>query len=281
MATTSRLRQTFNSSAYMIEERESKLIREKLKKNVGIVLDKPMHPEFAVLNARLRTFKNWPSFCPVRPEILSECGFIYEGVKDRVKCFHCSTEIENWSADMDPWITHALKFGFCAHVRQCKGDDFILRIHGEAVTEVNCTNNVDLSVEKNKDAIEAAKSIFAIDDDQVRTAVKVFLDRNISVFSGTELVNMIERLEDIESASTPAPVTDPDTQYEVLSIDALAEEVKRLKSTYLCKVCFEGYANMVIIPCGHLCSCWQCISALKNCPICREERQGTVRATLI
>lgn len=263
---------------------KSKDICEKIKKNVGIVLDKPLHPEFSVLSARQRTFKTWPVDCPARPDVLSECGFIYEGTKDRVKCYHCSIVIEEWTEYMDPWETHALKFGFCAHVRQCKGDDFILKIHGDNVTESDCSSNIELCIERNRDAIEAAKSIYCYTDETIRAAVQLIVKRNVSKFSGVDLVNTVEELEQVKTVLTPASeliVQNQHSKFEDLPIDTLMEENERLKSTYLCKVCFEGEANMIILPCGHLCTCVQCISALPSCPICRVHVQGTVRAQYV
>lgn len=264
-----------------MDPKKSKEICDKIKKNVGIVLDKPTHPEFSVLSARLQTFKTWPAYCPARPDILSKCGFIYEGIRDRVKCYHCSIVIEGLTEDMDPWETHALEFGFCAHVRQCKGDEFILKVHGEDVQERVYTDNVDLTIERNSGAIEAAKSVYCFSDEQIRTAVQSFLDKNKTHFSGTELVKIIEDLDRIEVATVSSETyqisQNQMTHLEELSVDALVEENERLKSTYLCKVCFDDEARMIVLPCGHLCTCAQCVSALQLCPICRVHVQGTVR----
>ncbi|XP_052816451.1 baculoviral IAP repeat-containing protein 7-B-like [Mya arenaria] len=59
------------------------------------------------------------------------------------------------------------------------------------------------------------------------------------------------------------------------------EENQRLKENMLCKICFDDIACIIVLSCGHMASCSQCISALRNCPICRSEVKGTVRATLV
>jgi hypothetical protein len=43
-----------------------------------------------------------------------------------------------------------------------------------------------------------------------------------------------------------------------------------------CCVCIEKYSNIVIVPCGHLITCFDCSSELDNCPICRVKITDTV-----
>ena len=37
-----------------------------------------------------------------------------------------------------------------------------------------------------------------------------------------------------------------------------------------CVVCFTNPKNMVLIPCGHVCACKQCLDQMTKCPICRK-----------
>ncbi|KAJ8315642.1 hypothetical protein KUTeg_007792 [Tegillarca granosa] len=48
----------------------------------------------------------------------------------------------------------------------------------------------------------------------------------------------------------------------------------------MCKVCMDGDISIVFLPCGHLATCAQCSPAMKNCPICRQNINGTLRAFL-
>ncbi|KAI0221800.1 Baculoviral IAP repeat-containing protein 2, partial [Lamellibrachia satsuma] len=56
----------------------------------------------------------------------------------------------------------------------------------------------------------------------------------------------------------------------------VASEDQRL----LCKICMDDEANVLFLPCGHLCSCARCAPALRNCAICRALIRGTVRVFL-
>ncbi|CAG0914368.1 unnamed protein product [Notodromas monacha] len=52
------------------------------------------------------------------------------------------------------------------------------------------------------------------------------------------------------------------------------------KFDFMCKICMANKVEIVILPCGHLCSCQGCSSSIKNCPICREEFRGFARVYL-
>lgn len=57
----------------------------------------------------------------------------------------------------------------------------------------------------------------------------------------------------------------------------LEEENRQLKEQKTCKICLNAEVGVVFQPCGHLCCCVQCASALKKCPICRKQISGSVR----
>jgi hypothetical protein len=48
---------------------------------------------------------------------------------------------------------------------------------------------------------------------------------------------------------------------------------RRLDST-TCSVCWERAANVVWVPCGHLCLCLHCAPGVEGCPICRSKGNG-------
>ena len=57
----------------------------------------------------------------------------------------------------------------------------------------------------------------------------------------------------------------------IVTLENLLEENNKLKNDRLCKICFQNDANIVIIPCGHIITCNNCIMSLEICPICRHE----------
>lgn len=60
----------------------------------------------------------------------------------------------------------------------------------------------------------------------------------------------------------------------------LKDENKKMKSLRLCKICQENEVRMVILPCGHLISCSDCISFIANCTVCNQAVKGSVKVYL-
>ena len=47
---------------------------------LGISVQKPKYPQYAVLATRLSSFRNWPKELGQKPEVLAKAGFVYEGI---------------------------------------------------------------------------------------------------------------------------------------------------------------------------------------------------------
>uniref|UniRef100_A0A8C8SWB5 RING-type E3 ubiquitin transferase n=1 Tax=Pelusios castaneus TaxID=367368 RepID=A0A8C8SWB5_9SAUR len=78
--------------------------------------------------ARVKTFINWPSRIPVRPEQLANAGFYYVGRNDDVKCFCCDGGLRCWESGDDPWIEHAKWFPRCEYLLRVRGREFVNQI---------------------------------------------------------------------------------------------------------------------------------------------------------
>lgn len=60
------------------------------------------------------------------------------------------------------------------------------------------------------------------------------------------------------------------------------ERTKDDRMDLVCKICMEKQVAVVILPCGHLCSCTDCASSLTcSCPICRKRFKGYARVYLV
>ncbi|KAH9494786.1 hypothetical protein Btru_020610 [Bulinus truncatus] len=65
---------------------------------------------------RLATFESWPKEKHLTAQELSEAGFLYTGVSDRVRCFWCNVELHEWEAGDSPWVEHARFSPECQYV---------------------------------------------------------------------------------------------------------------------------------------------------------------------
>ncbi|TRY77154.1 hypothetical protein TCAL_00064 [Tigriopus californicus] len=95
----------------------------------------PTNSKFSTLEARLRTFREWPPALRQKPKDMAEAGFFYIGLSDQVKCFYCDGGLRNWQAEDDPWTEHCRWFSKCGFVRLIKGDEFIAKCVSEKPPE--------------------------------------------------------------------------------------------------------------------------------------------------
>lgn len=59
--------------------------------------------------------------------------------------------------------------------------------------------------------------------------------------------------------------------------DAIKNKIEDIKNEQTCKVCLDRISDCVFVPCGHVCCCVTCASALHKCPICRKNLEKIVK----
>ncbi|XP_059147834.1 uncharacterized protein LOC131935458 [Physella acuta] len=59
------------------------------------------------------------------------------------------------------------------------------------------------------------------------------------------------------------------------------EQNNQLRQQTVCKICMDKEVAVVFLPCGHLSSCADCASAMRDCPVCRVNVRGIVRAFMV
>ena len=99
--------------------------KERIERAGVIPHDGPLHPRFASVAARIKTFEQWPPALKQKPRVMAEAGLIYLGLSDQVKCFYCDGGLRDWGEDDNPWVEHAGWFNKCGFMRLTKGDQFI------------------------------------------------------------------------------------------------------------------------------------------------------------
>lgn len=82
-------------------------------------------PEFAIETIRLRTFDDWPKIMKQKPEAMSDAGFFYTQISDRVLCFSCGGGICKWEENDDPWEQHAIWYSKCEYLLLVKGPEYV------------------------------------------------------------------------------------------------------------------------------------------------------------
>lgn len=88
----------------------------------------PVYANYSTVEARLKSFKEWPKSMRQTPDQLSEAGFFYTGKGDQTVCFSCGGGLKDWDKDDDPWEQHARWFSKCSYVSMVKGRQYISEV---------------------------------------------------------------------------------------------------------------------------------------------------------
>ena len=108
--------QEFNS--FTIEARPRNRIREQshYQQSTSEVHSSQPVQQMRSEEARLMTYKRWPSHAAVSPQDLARAGFFYTGNADRVQCAFCHHVFRNWEPGDNPTFEHKRHFPRCPFV---------------------------------------------------------------------------------------------------------------------------------------------------------------------
>jgi len=277
------------------------------EESIGIIRHSgPANTKYSTLEARLRTFKDWPPALRQEPKQLADAGFYYIGLSDQTKCFYCEGGLRNWQPDDDPWTEHARWFSKCGYVRLIKGDEFITKCLNERPPQTPGGSKKDCQVsEEDLKAWMTSPVVIhvlnmGIDDSRIKMALKkhgkLYTDANTLATAALsmqmeEQVRMIPSQNPESQDTTPRPARSesapcpPSTSVQLQNEDPatskasvdLEQENQRLKEARICRICMDKEISVVFLPCGHLICCVQCAPSLRDCPLCRQSIHGTVK----
>ncbi|XP_059160170.1 baculoviral IAP repeat-containing protein 3-like isoform X3 [Physella acuta] len=259
---------------------------------LGILTERPKRADYALKVKRQESFAGWPRGHHLSVESLVDAGFYYGGYGDCARCFYCGGGLRNWEDEDDVLVEHARWFPKCGYLRQTLGQAFI-----DTVQNLN-TDRDQISLKLVADTMGVAESDLCVMSKENLTrdaAVRAVVDLGYlfaDVLQAAELVkqeanilsadNIIEKLDllgkrlNIRRNSEPA--VDPSKILE--NIRAMKEENNQLRLQTICKICMDKEVSVVFLPCGHLVSCGECAVAMRDCPVCRVNVKGIVKASM-
>ncbi|XP_059157550.1 uncharacterized protein LOC131941938 isoform X2 [Physella acuta] len=260
---------------------------------LGIITERPKRYEYALKVKRLETFDAWPRGHHLKTQDLADAGFYYAGYGDCARCFYCGGGLRNWEDNDDVWVEHARWFPKCAYIRQQMGQVFI-----DTVQDLN--KNFDqipfkLVMEKMPQRVFQleSKDTPLARDPAVRTLVDMgfsmkdvlsvaeLLKEEASILSADKLYERLVsegKLRTTKGQVQQAVVPSTDVSSDLESLRQLKEQNNQLRQQTVCKICMDKEVAVVFLPCGHLVSCSDCAVAMKDCPVCRNNVKGVVRA---
>ncbi|CAG5122108.1 unnamed protein product [Candidula unifasciata] len=266
--------------------------------DLGIITERPKRFEYAVTATRFASFEHWPRDHPLKKEDLAEAGFYYAGYGDCARCFYCGGGLRNWEDDDNVWVEHARWFPKCAYIRQTVGQQFV-----DTVQELN-KHNDKITYKMVTDKMGSSAASFQLDtrsmplkrDPAVLTVLEMgYCEKDVieaakyvkDTYGTLSSDKVFEKLEmDGKSRSGADPLaspsgsskrgTNPAKDEQVMN--KLKEENSQLRQQTVCKICMDKEVAVVFLPCGHFVSCTDCAAAMKDCPVCRKQVRGIVRA---
>lgn len=143
----------------------------------------PKKEKYSSLDARLRSFANWPSEEIQSAEVLASAGFYYQNMDDQVMCFQCSGGLRSWQREDDAWFEHARWFPNCEFVHLVKGLQYI--------DQVQQRQRPSLAEVMSSEIVQAALEL-GLSKQKVHDVSKYQLDHFSRPFRSTEeLVNAV------------------------------------------------------------------------------------------
>lgn len=264
--------------------------KRKIIESNGQVTDKPKVKELTTLRSRKLTLINvdFAFESDIKyVDSVAEAGFFLDYQSGSLVCFHCEVLVD-LSSGRDPWKTHLWFSPSCGHVRQCKGDKFVLDTLNDwinnSVAEIDTELDIDSIISSNKNVYDDMVRIHN-DESIIKEAVVAFAIKEKRYKFTTE--DLDAKIKEIKAnqVQTVERDTEPDTNEDDLSEadkKRIEEENERLwTEVRRCIICYNHIACIVILPCGHRYCCPQCIPPLEKCPYCRGPIAGTVHATLV
>lgn len=229
-------------------------------------------PHLEIEANRLRTFKEWPIQLKMKPIELSDAGFFYTGMGDRVQCYSCGGGVKDWEDDDVAWEQHALWYPNCDYMKLIKGQRYIEEVQAnyrrKQGAENGSSQGEDEVVENSEEELSEGAAEGA--PRRQRDAMP-----STSRAANTAGAGKVARRRLSRMGSGSHPESDPCSPEAMLA--ARSAKASEVPETKLCKICYECEFNTAFIPCGHVVACAKCASAVTTCPMCREPFESVTR----
>lgn len=93
-------------------------------------------PKYVYYDSRVKSFKQWPKvFGLYQIYNLSESGFFYTGVTDKIECFWCGLKLHHWNDCAIPHEQHSIWSPNCTFLKMTKGEEYILQTREQFVVK--------------------------------------------------------------------------------------------------------------------------------------------------
>ncbi|EDV37204.1 uncharacterized protein Dana_GF13337, isoform A [Drosophila ananassae] len=172
----------------------------------------PQRPKYACIDARLRTFSDWP-IANIQPaDALAQAGLYYQKIGDQVRCFHCNIGLRSWQKEDEPWHEHAKWSPKCQFVLLAKGPTYVQEVREAAAASARSPEATApaplLQAEVLMDEAPAKEALaLGIDGGVVRNAIQRKLSSSGCAFA--TLDELLHAIFDEAGAEAALEVREP------------------------------------------------------------------------
>ncbi|KAH9510060.1 hypothetical protein Btru_043405 [Bulinus truncatus] len=236
---------------------------------LGIVTDRPKHPEYALKSERLKTFSSWPREHHIQPTELADAGFYY------------AVRLRGWGPSDDVFVEHVRRSTKCSFMRIKLGQSFVDKVVELGNTYGKITYN---------SVTEKLGPIFhdlCRDGDQIlkrHPSVKAMLEYGYNEREVLLIANILQNKEEL--ITVESLLKNLDTKHAMLlsttsaedeTMRLLQKENAHLRNKLQCKMCFKKNVEVVFLPCCHIVTCVDCSCDMTSCHVCSKQVQGKIR----
>lgn len=133
--------------------------------------EKIKHPDYKLINQRIKSFELWPIGIKQKPLELAEAGFFYSGQSDITICFSCDLNLSRWEPEDNAWLEHK---------KHATEDCDFLRLNHETV-KFNEENYEKVKKPQKIEVVDDGSSESPSNETQFESLCKICLERKSSV----------------------------------------------------------------------------------------------------
>ena len=257
-------------------------------------MENAKHPSYADYPTRLGSYEKWPSEHVVEPKVLADSGFYYAGFGDCVRCFCCGNGLRNWEYGDEPDVEHARWYPNCKFIRFSRSQEFVNTIQRalQHLREEQERQNNDSPPPyeppvKPKQQQEAAAKEKPPETKKEKKKKKKKQQKNAAAAlkdsppPSPKPQEQSEKRPSVNSSMANLTINENPPPAAAngggggggdgkMSVSAIADENKNLKTEITCIICFDRLRSILLMPCGHVMSCKPCANTFRKCPVCRK-----------
>ena len=219
---------------------------------------------FNCVQARLRTFRDWPTSHIMTPQSLAEAGFISTYDRDCVKCVFCRNVIDKWSQADTAMAAHRHHYPHCPYVIAC---DIQIKKNWMTLDTIG----IALEPSTTFSCVQARLLTF-----RYWTASDIVTPQTLAE-AGFIYKNERDRVQCVFCRGGVHNWENGDTAMEEhRRIYPHCPYVKACDNQdkdngLLCKVCMDSNIQCLFLPCRHVACCEHCSNLISKCPVCRAD----------